>query len=124
MISQYFINAREQPLSESKQIPLPEKSKGQRCPFAFLSSRLLFHPRRLVISAAETAHGKNLIYLNSYNTGRMCLALILAGRHAFFACFCCHLGFTSFLAQFAQSDGVCSVFSGNKSSQKRSDLDR
>jgi hypothetical protein len=32
----------------------------------------------------------------------MCLAAVLAGRHAFFACFSCHLGFTSFLAQFAQ----------------------
>jgi hypothetical protein len=103
IISHYFINAREQPLSESKQIPLPEKSKGQRCPFAFLSSRFLFHPRRLVTSgAAETAQRKTLTYLNSYNTGRMCLAVILAGRHAFFACFSCHLGFTSFLAQFAQ----------------------
>jgi hypothetical protein len=58
------------------------KSKGQRCPFAFLSSRFLFHPRRLVTSGAtETAHGKNLSYLNSYNTGR-------------------------FSRSFAQSDGV------------------
>jgi hypothetical protein len=51
--------------------------------------------------AAEIALGKGLTYLNRYNFGRMLLAVIAAGGHAFFACFSCHLGFTSFPAQFA-----------------------
>ena len=55
-------------------------------------SRRVFHPRRLVSGAAESTLGKNLIYLHHSSASRMCLAVILAGRHAFFACFACHLG--------------------------------
>jgi hypothetical protein len=33
--------------------------------------------------AAESALGKNLTYLNRYSASRMCLAMILAGGHAF-----------------------------------------
>ena len=81
-------------LSESKQIPSPEKSKGQRRLFAFRSSSFFFHPRRIVSRSADgrIAHGKNLTYLNRYNVGPMYLAVILAAGHAFFACFSCHLG--------------------------------
>jgi len=35
--------------------------------------------------AAESAHGKSVTYLNRYFAGRVCLAVILAGGHAFFA---------------------------------------
>ena len=75
--------------------------KGQRCPFALRSSRrVLFHPRRIVSRPADgrIALGKNLTYLKRFNIARMCLAVIAAGGRAFFACFSCHLDFTSFLA--------------------------
>jgi len=61
--------------------------------FSFRLSRFGFHPHRIVDSGAtETALGKNLTYLNRYSASLMCLAVILAGGHAFFACFGCHLG--------------------------------
>jgi hypothetical protein len=61
--------------------------------FPFRLSRLFFHPHCIVGSgAAESALGKNLTYLNQYSASWMCLAVILAGGHAFFACFGCHLG--------------------------------
>ena len=89
-------DARER--HESKQIPSPEKSKGQRYPFAFRSSRFVFHPRRIVSgSAAEIALGESLTLLNRYVLGRMLLAVITAAGHTFFACFSCHLGSPRFL---------------------------
>jgi hypothetical protein len=70
--------------------------------FPFRLSRLFFHPHCIVGSGAtESALGKNITYLNQYSTSWVCLAVILAGGHAFLACFACHLGFTSFSAQFA-----------------------
>jgi hypothetical protein len=61
--------------------------------FPFRSSGFLFHPHRIVRSGvAESARGKNRTYLNRYSASRMCLAVILAGGHAFLACFACHLG--------------------------------
>jgi hypothetical protein len=61
--------------------------------FPFRLSRFGFHPHRIVDSGAtETALGKNLTYLNRYSASLMCLAVILAGGHAFIACFGCHLG--------------------------------
>jgi hypothetical protein len=36
--------------------------------------------------------GKSFTLLNRYFAGRMCMAVILAAGHAFFACFSCHLG--------------------------------
>ena len=84
--------------TKSKQIPSPEKSKRQRCPFAFRSSRLVFHPLSIVSSSAtEIALGENLTLLNRYVLGRMLLAVITAGGHTFFACFSFHLDSPRFL---------------------------
>ena len=68
MISQYFVNADTS--------PNPNKFG---CPFAFGSSRFLSHRGGIVVNAAEITLGKNLNYLNRYNTTRMCLAVIAAG---------------------------------------------
>jgi hypothetical protein len=70
-------------------------------PFPFRLSGFFFHPRRLVRGTAESTLGKNLTYFHHSSASRMYLAVIIAGGHAFFACFACHLGFTSFSAQFA-----------------------
>jgi len=70
--------------------------------FLFRLSRFFFHPHRIVDSGAtETTLGKNITYLNHYSASGMHLAVILAGGRAFLACFACHLGVTSFSAQFA-----------------------
>jgi hypothetical protein len=68
--------------------------KDNAVPLLFRSSRFGFHPRRSVSRPADgrIALGKDFTYLNRYNVGRMCLAVILAAGHAFFACFSCHLG--------------------------------
>jgi hypothetical protein len=39
----------------------------------------------------------------------MLLTVITAAGHTFFACFSCHLGFTSFPAQFANLMASCGV---------------
>jgi hypothetical protein len=111
-------DARER--HESKQIPSPEKSKRRRCPFAFRSSRLVFHPRRIVSSStAEIALGENLTLLNRYVLGRIMLAVIIAAGHTFFACFSFHLGSPHFLRSSRTSRHLV-VFWGHKSSLSRS----
>jgi hypothetical protein len=56
--------------------------------------RFVFHPRRSVSRPAHRriAVGKSFTLLNRYFAARMCMAVILAAGHAFFACFSCHLG--------------------------------
>ena len=59
---------------------------------------------------AESALGKNLTCFDRYMMSRMCLAVITAGRKAFFACFSLHLYSPRFLRGSHTSCLSCGVW--------------